>query len=310
MVKMIDDVNLAMSTTVIGMCRYVMEALFYDLESLDKNLTVKSIPQLERCTNHISFLINMYDNYGIKNDIDECENNFTKVVFSILSTSVKTAHKFILDTIHEINNPKKLRKVFIINGAGGSGKDTFIELISQTCMDDYDNKIVLNVSSVDKIKQAAHLLGWDGVKDAKGRAFLHQLKSMSEGEYEGVKKYVYEKVETAPKDSIVFIHIREPREITKTINYLNDISNTQVSTILVRSNRGVKLVNGADDVVDYYDYDHIIDNSGTIPMLAEAAKEFLKNIDIKTKDDKYNLMVSRGVGLTNVPNSPELKPKL
>ena len=68
-----------------------------------------------------------------------------------------------------------MKKVFIINGAAGVGKDTFVEIAKykifiKTGLPTY------NISSVDNVKTAAKILGWDGEKDARGRKFLSDLK--------------------------------------------------------------------------------------------------------------------------------------
>ena len=58
------------------------------------------------------------------------------------------------------------KKVIIINGTGGSGKDTFVEFCSEF-------KNVMNISSVDKVKEAASILvGWNGEKDEKSMKLL------------------------------------------------------------------------------------------------------------------------------------------
>ena len=49
------------------------------------------------------------------------------------------------------------KQVFIINGSGGVGKDTFVEFVS-------DNFSTMNVSSVDKVKEVARVVGWSGGK--------------------------------------------------------------------------------------------------------------------------------------------------
>ena len=62
--------------------------------------------------------------------------------------------------------------VLIINGAPRSGKDTFINTLT------WENSgKVIRCSSIDWIKQQALNLGWDGIKDAKGRQFLSNLKN-------------------------------------------------------------------------------------------------------------------------------------
>ena len=270
-----------MDTVNVAMTQYIIDVLIDDLERLNDKLVKEDIILLSRCNEHVGFLINIFDDSNINHDIDKPVKEFTENVFEKLKISAKTAHKYILDTIKELKNPRKQRNVFIINGAGGSGKDTFIDILDRLLTLENSERLLLNISSVDKVKQAAHLLGWDGEKNAQGRAFLHKLKTISEQEYEGVKKYITEKVQLSPENSVVFIHIREPEEIKKTINFLSKIPNTEVSTLLVRSNRSVDVKNGADDVVENYVYDHIVDNTGTIGELEIKAIAFIKDILIK-----------------------------
>ena len=61
------------------------------------------------------------------------------------------------------------KQIIILNGTGGSGKDTFISLCLKyaSCM---------SISSVDKVYEAASLLGWTGTKTDKDRKFLADLK--------------------------------------------------------------------------------------------------------------------------------------
>ena len=72
------------------------------------------------------------------------------------------------------------KQIFIINGSGGVGKDTFVELVS-TELNDTLKKFhtVENFSSVDKVKEIAIEIGWDGKKREKDRKFLSDLKNLS-----------------------------------------------------------------------------------------------------------------------------------
>lgn len=64
------------------------------------------------------------------------------------------------------------KQIVIINGTGGSGKDTFVQFCSKY------NK-VMNFSSIDKVKEIARLIGWDGKKTEKDRKFLSDLKKLT-----------------------------------------------------------------------------------------------------------------------------------
>ncbi len=78
------------------------------------------------------------------------------------------------------------KRVIIINGMGGSGKDTFVEFCAK-------HGAVTNISSVDKVKEAAKILvGWDGAKDEKSRKLLVDLKKLSIDYNNYPTKYILE----------------------------------------------------------------------------------------------------------------------
>ena len=51
--------------------------------------------------------------------------------------------------------------IFIINGHGGAGKDSFIKYFTEKVGINY----VLNISTVDYVKKIATQLGWQSQKD-------------------------------------------------------------------------------------------------------------------------------------------------
>ena len=51
--------------------------------------------------------------------------------------------------------------IFVINGSGGVGKDTFVNMVAKYAQ-------TINFSSVDKVKEVAKLLGWKGGKTGYG----------------------------------------------------------------------------------------------------------------------------------------------
>ncbi len=63
-------------------------------------------------------------------------------------------------------------KLIIINGVARSGKDTFIDIFKSL------NPNTINISSIDKVKELAREMGWDGTKDDKSRKFLSDLKDL------------------------------------------------------------------------------------------------------------------------------------
>ena len=57
------------------------------------------------------------------------------------------------------------KQVFIINGSGGCGKDTFVEIVKSQAK----RISVRNYSSVTKVKEIAKIIGWDGTKSERDR---------------------------------------------------------------------------------------------------------------------------------------------
>ena len=161
------------------------------------------------------------------------------------------------------------KKIIIINGTGGSGKDTFISFCNEY-------RKVLNVSTVDKVKEAAKVLvGWNGEKDEKSRKLLVDLKRLSIDYNDAPTKYIMSRVDEFNNSDyeIMFIHIRESEEIDKAKKLLN------AKTLLITNPR-VELItsNDSDAKVNEYNYDYNILNDGTLEDLKEKAKIFIGDI--------------------------------
>lgn len=161
------------------------------------------------------------------------------------------------------------KQVIIINGTGGSGKDTFVEFCSE-----FAN--VTNISSVDKVKEAAKILvGWNGEKDEKSRKLLVDLKQLSIEYNNSPTKYINEQYEKFVKNDseLLFIHIREIAEIEKIKTLLN------AKTLLIRNPRVALITsNNSDGNVYNYNYDYVLENDGTLEDLKQKAKGFVKEI--------------------------------
>ena len=200
--------------------------------------------------------------------------------------------------------------VVVINGCGGVGKDTFVNCCKNYCsIITPDNKThifrIVNYSTVDKVKEIAKQLGWDGKKSEKDRKFLSDLKELT-SEYndfsynETVRMIKDEYQETTDDqyinnrsviDKIIFIHCREPKDIQKIVDfcktYFGNDDSVKAYTLLIRSNRVEKITsNMADANVENYTYDYIIDNDSDIVYLKERAKNFLESLILS--DDNHD----------------------
>lgn len=159
-----------------------------------------------------------------------------------------------------------MKKIIIINGTGGSGKDTFVLLVSKYAK-------VLNFSSVEKVKELAELAGWNGEKDEKSRKFLSDLKRLTteynDMSFKSIKEKVDEFIES--EYEIMFIHIREPEEIDRAKNEFG------AKTLLIRRVGLDSIVsNYSDASVENYNYDYIIENDSLESFEIEAKKFVLR----------------------------------
>lgn len=167
------------------------------------------------------------------------------------------------------------KKIFVINGSGGVGKDTFVELVSVELNDKLKRfHTVVNFSSVDRVKEIAKMIGWQGKKSEKDRKFLSDLKILSSNYCDMPFKSMKDVVDKFLDDEngqVLFLHIREPKEISRAVNEFG------AKTILITRNNIKHITsNMADENVFKYNYDFVIENNGTIENFNEKAKEFVQ----------------------------------
>ena len=161
------------------------------------------------------------------------------------------------------------KKIIIINGTGGSGKDTFVSFCSEYVK-------VLNVSSVDKVKEAAKILvGWNGEKNEDSRKLLSDLKKLSVIYNDAPTQYIKSMSEKfyVSDDDLMFAHIREVDEIEKIKKLLD------AKTLLITNPR-VQIItsNDSDGKINEYKYDYYILNDGTLDDLRLKAEQFIKEL--------------------------------
>lgn len=167
--------------------------------------------------------------------------------------------------------------VYVINGQGGCGKDTFVQYIREYIEEQYLIDCHC-ISSVALVKEAAYLLGWDGVKDDQGRKFLSDLKLLSTEAYDGPLNFMLDALSEIPEDEVVFFMIREPEEIERFKEHV-----PSAKTILIDTGNKIEYGNMADDDVFHHEYDYVITNNGTLLELEDKAIDFIE----KEFDEKF-----------------------
>lgn len=168
---------------------------------------------------------------------------------------------------------RRMRKTtVVINGAGGVGKDTLCDMAAKHFR-------VKNISSITPIKEIASLCGWDGTKDNKARKFLSDLKKIcvEYNDYPTVwAKRQYDSFLLSDEE-IMFVHIREPEEISKFVK----ATEGEAKTLLVRGGArmsGEKYGNASDDCVEEYEYDYYFMNDSTLDEAERGFVELLSEI--------------------------------
>lgn len=164
-----------------------------------------------------------------------------------------------------------------------SGKDTFCDL----CLNYMTTRGVMGgkISTIDFVKRIATQVGWNGLKEAKDRKFLSDLKDLLT-EYNDVPFTVVEnqirqsyfhfnKEMKIPENRIVFfVHCREPKEIQKFVDRLG------AETLIIRREEVEKLPqsNHADKEVLDYNYTYTIENNDGIEELEQKAIKFINGL--------------------------------
>lgn len=164
-----------------------------------------------------------------------------------------------------------MKQIYITNGSGTSGKDTFIKKI---------NKYIpcCKYSIIDLCKEAAEVLGCNvNDKTEKTRKFLSDLKDISANyndiPFKDVVSVVIDFKCNLVDYEVLFIDMRDPDDIKRAVELFG------AKTILVRRPSAIKITsNHADANVENYNYDYIIENNGTIEQLENIAKIMAKEI--------------------------------
>jgi len=172
-------------------------------------------------------------------------------------------------------------KVVVINGGAEVGKDKFVSFFKKISKDFR----IKNYSSIDRVKQISEIcFGWDGKKDGKSRKLLSEMKRIWTDFNDGPFDIITNQITTDIKWSknkgknisknIYFLHIREPKEISK----IKKFYGFDCITLLVKKDVDFTPDNYSDKNVENFDYDYIVDNNKSEDELTKRAEEFYEFI--------------------------------
>ena len=125
------------------------------------------------------------------------------------------------------------KKIFVVNGFPGVGKDYFIDNAIEILKLKDGTCLVGKYSTVDSIKVAAKLFGWDGEKTLKARKFLSDLKNLTTDFNDFSLEEIKAKI-IAASHEFYFILAREPLEIQKLKDFAEEKNISFVSILITR----------------------------------------------------------------------------
>lgn len=196
-------------------------------------------------------------------------------------------------------------KAIIINGTGGSGKDTFVKFFTEAvaAAEKEQKEKVVNFSTIDPEKKILQIVGnhyvsvhSSSIKKADAyRNCLSELKRHLDETYNvsdiAIRQVLNNTVANnhMEYDTVyLFIHCREPESIEAIkkrtiVNWQTESLNQKMctpittTTLLIRGRvMPYRYRNSSDRNVDDYEYDLIIDNSGLLNELQIAATAYYK----------------------------------
>lgn len=172
-------------------------------------------------------------------------------------------------------------KIFIVNGKGKSGKDSFESFVI-----DYAERLaatpVVKISIIDYVKDIASYAGWDGGKTMEDRRFLCDLKKILTEWNDSPMQDLYSSIqdikEHEGENVTIFIDMREPNDIER-FEKICSSNGWRYSSVLIKRDEldNLSYGNSADDNVFNYFYDIIIENNGTLEDLRNSAEYFYNN---------------------------------
>lgn len=127
------------------------------------------------------------------------------------------------------------------------------------------------ISTIDPVKEIATNIGWDGKKDVKSRKFLSDLKDALTEWKDLPHQWCITKIEELSYNTdLLFIDCREPQEIQRFVDEYGAL------TMIVQRGEYTPIGNHADDNVDNYQYDIVIDNNRGLEELLQEATIFVE----------------------------------
>lgn len=181
--------------------------------------------------------------------------------------------------------------IFIINGSGGCGKDTFVDYVKNHIPSTYK---LQSISTIDPVRNMLADYGIDTYKKTeRDRLLLSEIKSaiMKYDPYYSFKNTlsVFNRIFQDPYEQkgVIFVHCREKEDIDR-------LKKLGAYTILIKNDNVSHITsNESDKNVFDYNYDFIISNNGTLEEIEQKAKDFcsiFEEFDLEYNKNKAKIV--------------------
>lgn len=164
-----------------------------------------------------------------------------------------------------------MKKIFITNGSGTNGKDTFARMVGKYIP-------TYKYSSINLVKEMLKVAGIDEKEKTEEYRLLcsdikDRLTRYDDIPLKDVATIVTDFKNNLIDTDVLLIDIREPKEIARAVEAFG------AETILI-CNPNIRKIesNHADRDVENYKYDYIIENDGTLEQLEKVAKFFVRDV--------------------------------
>lgn len=167
-----------------------------------------------------------------------------------------------------------MKKIFITNGSGTNGKDSFAKAVAKYIPTyKYSSinlvKDMLKVADIsEESKTEEYRLLCSDLKD--------RLTKYDDVPFKDISSIVKDFKDNLIETKVLFVDIREPEEIARAVEVFG------AETVLIRNPNAKKIKsNHADRDVENYTYDYIIENDGNLEQLERVAKLFVCDVICK-----------------------------
>lgn len=250
-----------------------------------------------------------------KNDLSDLFVSIFNSVNLMYSGFSKPMHWIENETYPDLSAESYKTLIIVLNGCGGSGKDTFEKMLTQHLVD--RRYSVTHISSIDPMRELAVEMAKMSDKEIdiindkdKYRKLLSRLKEVWDNEFNGSTEYIMKKIKDdrneimsnaeqhqtffdfaanpyvimpETKAQVVFVHIREPKNIDKLKQRLwvesPDYPFAHAACLIHGRTNPEDFDNTSDSMVENYPYDIYLNNNGTLEDLDKKAQILAYTID-------------------------------